>query len=410
MMKDDNHLPEVASDGSQRNRKLRNRAWAGSAAIVALAIAGGAMLQSKNSTATANPTPPAPVVAVSTPLQREMAPQIGFLGQFSAIQHVELRAQVGGMLTEIHFRDGDIVRKGDLLFVIDPIPYKIKLSQAQAQLETANARLDLANRELERAQTLRNEDAGSEQNVDQRNAEKRSAQAAVDAAKALILDARFDLDRTRITAPFTGRIGNHQVSVGNLVSGNRAGSGPTTLLTTLVSMDPMYLDFDISEADYMAFVRERTKNKGAVSSKVQISLSDEKSYEREGTLNFIDNALNRSSGTIHARATVSNADGLLTPGTFARVRLAISKPAPTLLVPDASVLNDQANRMVLTVGTDSTVQQKVVEIGELRDGLRVIQSGLDPKDKVIIDGIPTATPGAKVSPKDVAIKVAGNGG
>lgn len=410
MMKYDHKLPEVASDKPRRLRELHMRAWAGTAAVIALATAGGAMLHAKTSTAAANTTPPAPVVAVSTPLERDMAPQIDFLGQFSAMQHVELRAQVGGMLTAIHFKDGDVVRKGDLLFVIDPLPYEIKLSQAQAQLETANARLDLANRELERAQTLRNEDAGSEQNVDQRNAEKRSAQASVDAARAFIRDARFDLDRTRITAPFTGRIGSHQASVGNLVSGNRAGSGPTTLLTTLVSMDPVYLDFDISEADYMAIVRERAKDKGAISTKVQISLSDEKTYEREGTLNFIDNALNRSSGTIHARATVSNADGLLTPGTFARLRLPVSKPVPTLLVPDASVLNDQTNRMVLTVGADAIVEQKVVEIGELRDGLRVIRSGLDPKDKVIIDGIPTATPGTKVSPKDVAIKVAANGG
>jgi RND family efflux transporter MFP subunit len=409
MMKDDIHLPEVASGAPPRNRELRNRAWAGSAAIVALATVAGTIMQSQNSTAAAPQSTPAPVVAVSTPLQREIAPQIGFLGQFSAIQHVELRAQAGGMLAELHFKDGDIVRKGDLLFVIDPVPYEIKLSQAQAQLETANARLDLASRELERAQTLRNEDAGSEQNVDQRNAEKRAAQAAVDAAKALIRDARFDLDRTRITAPFTGRIGNHQVSVGNLVSGNRAGSGPTTLLTTLVSTDSVYLDFDISEADYMAIVRERAKDKGAVSNKVQISLSDEKTYEREGTLNFIDNALNRSSGTIHARATVANPDGILTPGTFARVRLAVSKPAPTLLVPDASVLNDQANRMVLTVGADSIVKPKVVEIGELRDGLRIIRAGLDPKDKVIIDGIPTAAPGAKVTPKEGVIKVAAGG-
>lgn len=369
-------------------------------------MATGAILQTQSSTVAAPLNSPAPVVAVSTPLQREIAPQIGFLGQFSATQHVELRAQVGGMLAEIHFKDGDIVRKGDPLFVIDPIPYQIKLSQAQAQLETANARLDLANRELDRAQTLRNEDAGSEQNVDQRNAERRAAQAAVDAAEALIRDARFDLDRTRITAPFTGRIGNHQVSVGNLVSGNRAGSGPTTLLTTIVSLDALYLDFDISEADYMAIVRERAKDKGAIPSKVQISLSDEKTFEREGTLNFIDNALNRSSGTIHARATVANADGLLTPGTFARVRLAISKPAPTLLVPDAAVLNDQANRMVLTVGADSIVKQKVVEIGELRDGLRVIRAGLDPQDKVIIDGIPTAAPGTRVSPKAGAITLA----
>lgn len=382
--------------------------WAGSAALVALVSIGGVTLHAYSSPAKTDAPAPAPTVSVSAPLQKDLAPRIGFLGQFSAVNRVELRAQVGGTLTEIHFKDGEIVRKGDLLFVIDPVPYEIKFSQASAQLEAAKARLELANRELDRAQTLKNEDAGSAQNVEQRTAEKRGAQAAVNAANAMIRDARFDLDHTRVTAPFTGRISTHMVSVGNLVSGSRAGSGPTTLLSTLVSSDPVYLDFDMSESDYMAYVRERAKQHGLVADKVQISLSDENKYGHEGTLNFIDNALDRSSGTIHARATVPNPDGLFTPGTFARVQFAMAKAVPTLLVPDASVLADQASRMVLTVGPDNTVVPKQVEVGELRDGLRVIRSGLAPTDKVIIDSIPKAAPGSKVTPQAGTIQFAAN--
>ena len=270
------------------------------------------------------PTPP--LVAVSPPLQRDVDGSLEFLGQFSAVDHLELRAQVGGTLTKIGFKDGDIVHKGDLLFVIDPTPYQIKLSEATAQLESARARLDLAKRELVRADSLKKSGADTIENFDQKAAEQQSAQAAVDAGEALVRDAQFDLDHCRITAPFTGRIGTHLVSVGNLISGSRAGTSPTTLLATLVSIDPIYLNFDMSEADYMTFLRERQKQNGPLAEKVQVSLSDETRFTHEGTLDFVDNALDRSSGTIHARATVPNSDLLLTPGGFARVRLRSRAP------------------------------------------------------------------------------------
>ena len=406
-MKGDISQFEMRSVTRQRASGPGVKTWVASAVVlIILATVGVLALYSREpSTTTSVATPAAPVVSISTPLQRHIAPRLAFLGQFSAVQRVELRAQVGGTLTEIHFKDGDIVRKGDLLFVIDPTPYEIKLSQASAQLEAANARLDLATRELVRAETLKRDDAGSAQNVDQRAAEKRGAQAAVEAAKASIRDARFDLDHTRITAPFTGRIGTHLVSVGNLVAGSRAGSSPTTLLATLVSLDPIYLNFDMSESDYMTFLRQRATQKRALTNSVDVSLIDQTRFDRQGTLNFIDNALNRSSGTIHARATVPNSDLLLTPGGFARVRLALSTPEPTLLVPDASVLADQSEHVVLTVGPDNVVTRKKVQLGDLRSGLRVIRSGLASSDKVIIDGIPTVTPGSKVSPQVGSIQL-----
>jgi RND family efflux transporter MFP subunit len=385
---------ETGEVGNPRAAKPGVRMWAGVGVVVAALLLAAARLHSGEQ---ASAAPPALAsVAVSTPLQRDLDTQAAFLGQYSAVERVELRAQVGGTLTEIHFKDGDIVRKGDVLFVIDQEPYQIRMSQAQAQLEAAKARLDLATHELARAQTLKATDAGSTENVEQRVADKLAAQAAVDGALAQVHDARFDLDHTRISAPFTGRIGNHQVSIGNLVAGSRAATSPTTLLTTLVSLDPIYLDFDMSEADYNSYMRGHEKQSGPET--VGISLADSTDFTGEGTLNFIDNALDRSSGTIHARAVVANSNLQLTPGGFARVRLSMAKATPVLLVPDASVLPDQSSHFVLTVAQDGTVSPKPVQVGELRGGLRVIRSGLAPTDHVVIDGIPLAHPGAKVAP------------
>jgi RND family efflux transporter MFP subunit len=388
---------ETSANDSHHSVKPSVKVWAGVGFVVAgLVLAAAARVH-----ANSHPSAAAPALAsvsVSTPLQRDLDTQAAFLGQYSAVDKVELRAQVGGTLTEIHFKDGEIVHKGALLFVIDPEPYEIRMSQAQAQLEAAKARLDLASRELVRAQTLKATDAGSTENVEQRVADKLAAQAALDGALAQVHDARFDLDHTRITAPFTGRIGNHQVSVGNLVAGSRGAISPTTLLTTIVSLDPIYLDFDMSEADYNSYLRGHEQHSAA--EKVGISLADSTDFTREGRLDFIDNALDRSSGTIHARAVVANNDLQLTPGGFARVRLSVAKPTTVLLVPDDAVLPDQSSHFVLIVAQDGTVSVKQVQIGDLRGGLRVIRSGLAPTDHVVIDSIPLAHPGTKVAPHE----------
>ena len=340
-----------------------------------------------------------PIVNVSQPVPKELYGRLQFLGQFSPVDQVELRAQVGGKLTYIGFKDGDVVQKGALLFIIDPTPYQIKFDEGTAQVAKARARLELATTELTRAQTLQKTDAGTVENVEQRSAEQRFAQAALDEAEALVRDAKFDLDRTHVYAPLSGRMGTHLVSVGNLVSGNRGGGTNTTLLATVVSISPMYLNFDMSEADYLSFDRERKSQKGALANKVEISLSDENRFTRLGTLNFLDNTLDRSSGTIHARATVPNADLLLTPGEFGRVRVALSTSRQILLVPDSSVAADQTDRVVMVVGSDDVVKPKLVRVGDLRFGLRVISSGLNASDRVIIGG-PPVRPGTKVSPKD----------
>jgi membrane fusion protein, multidrug efflux system len=374
----------------------------GVAAALGLYLAWLGLAPHRGNQAAAAPTP-TPVVTVSEPLRRELDVRAGFLGQFSAIDRVELRAQVGGTLTEIHFKDGQIVHKGDLLFVIDPRPYEIKLEQAKAALQTASARVALAGNQLSRAQSLRRNDFATQETVDQRTNEQDASQAAVEDAKARIRDAELDLEYCHMRAPFSGRIGARQVSIGSLVAGSRAATSPTTLLTTLVSLDPLYLDFDMSESDFLTFSRERARLKGPLANKVLIGLSDENGLAREGTLDFIDNALDRSSGTIHARATVPNPDLFLAPGQFARLRVAIAPPTPVYLLPDAAVVLDQSQRLVMTVGPDATVKPKIVTTGELRGGLRVIQSGLEAGDRVVIDGLVRAIPGTKVAPQDGAI-------
>jgi membrane fusion protein, multidrug efflux system len=345
--------------------------------------------------------PPPPLVTVSLPLQRTVQSTGRFLGQFSAVDSVELRTQVGGTLTAIEFKDGQVVHKGDPLFVIDPRPFQIKLDQAVAQFQTAQAKETLSEAELWRAQQLKRTEFGTAETVDQRAADQHSQQAAIDTAKAAIMDARLDLEFSRVTAPFTGRIGAHLVSVGNLVSGSRGGTSPTTLLATIVSLDPIYLDFDMSESDYLAY--QQANHGIAPHDGVAISLDGDGHYDHHGTLDFIDNVVNRSSGTIHARATVPNPDLTITPGQFARLSVSLGHSAPALLVPAAAVIPDQSRQIVMTIAADGTVVPKVVEIGDLYRGLRVIRSGLAANERVVIDGMVRVRPGIKVTPVAGAI-------
>ena len=380
--------------------RKRWRAAAVVGVVAALAAVGGDWAWRAGEHPAALPPPP-PQVTVSLPLQQSVQAAGRFLGQFSAVDSVELRAQVGGTLTAIEFRDGQIVHKGDPLFVIDPRPFQIRLDQGVAQLQTAQAKETLSEAELWRAQQLKRTEFGTAETVDQRAADQRSEQAAIETAKAAIRDARLDLEFSQITAPFTGRIGAHLVSVGNLVSGSRGGTSPTTLLATIVSLDPVYLDFDMSESDYLAY--QQAHHGSTPHDNVDVSLDGDGHFDRHGMLDFIDNAVNRSSGTIHARVTVPNPDLTLTPGQFARLRVMLGDPAPALLVPPAAVIPDQSRQMVMTVTADGTVVPKLVETGDLYRGLRVIRSGLAADDRVVIDGLVRVRPGIKVAPVNGAI-------
>ena len=376
-----------------------------------LALAGGGLWLARERQSGPGPAaspPPLPAVTVSVPLQRNLARTTDFTGQFSAVDQVDLHAQVGGYLTEIHFTDGQLVHKGDLLFVIDPRPYEIALQQAAAQYQTAVAGLDLADKEVARSTVLHRNDYESGETLDQRTQVQRAATSAIEQAKAAIHAAQLNLDFTRITAPFGGRIGARQVSLGSLVTGGAGG----TSLASIVSLDPIHLDFDMSEADSLAYQRFLATKKSdpeklEVDHSVRLSLSDEDGWPRRGTLDFIDNQVDRSSGTMHARATVANPDLLIAPGQFARLQLSMSSPRPVLLVPDAALVTDQSHKLVMVVLPDGSVVPHPVEIGALDgDHLRVVTAGLSPTDQVVIDGLMRLRPGAKVAPHQGKIDVA----
>jgi len=402
--------PEAHEKPAPRKRGFDS--IAGAAVLIGLALGaayfGSNQLPAIQSLITGNhaaaPAAHIPDVVVSAPLVKDIEPQLQFLGQFSAIDHVELRPQVGGTLTSINFKDGDIVKQGDVLFTIDPTPYAIKLSHANALVEAAQAKLAVSNTELARAKTLVQSGAFSTEEVETRTADQLAAQAALDDAQAAVRDAKFDLDHCTITAPFTGKIGTHLTSVGNLIAGSRAQTSPTTLLATIVSIDPIWVNFDMSESDYLTFLHARAKQSGPLADKVVISLGDENTFGREGVLDFVDNTLDRSSGTIHARATIPNKDFFLTPGGFARIRVTLGAAEPALLIPDSAIFNDQSNHVVMTVDADNNVVPKVIVVGDIRDGLRVVRSGLSATDKVIIDGQILAKPGSKVTPSSGTIK------
>ena len=354
-------------------------------------------------------TPPPPLVTVSLPLATHAVSWTTFTGQFAAMNDVEIRAQVSGYLTEIHFTDGQIVHKGDLLFVIDPRPYEIQLEQARASVLTAQAQLALANKEEHRVSALQNSGAVTVEQLDQRVQGQAAGQAALDTANAAVKAAQLNLEFCHITAPFTGRISAHRVSIGALISGGAAAAN-STLLTTLVSLDPIYLNFKMSESDYLTYehyVHSATANQPA-SNIVQAALSDETGFPRKGTLDFVDNQIDPNSGTIQARASFPNPDLFITPGEFAQLELPVSRSNPVLLVPDTSLEADQSNQVVMTVATDDRIVPKIVQTGDLDGGLREILSGLAPHDKIVINGLMRAYPGVKVSTEPGAITASQN--
>jgi len=378
-------------------------------AVIALAAIGYRYMAGTQSTEQAPSqagAPPAPPVTVAKPLVETLREWRDFTGQFEAQESVEIRARVSGYLESVNFTDGQLVKKGDLLFVIEPRPYEIALDSAKAQLDQAQAQLELAKVQLERTAQLRKNDYASQQTYDERAAEVKSATASRDNAIAAVNQAELNLDYTRVLAPVSGRVGRHEVSIGNLVMG---GTGETTLLTTIVSLDPIWLMFNVSEGDGMTY--KRLIQKGEVESardnnvKVEGQLMDEKDWPLKGTIDFVDNQYDRSSGTIRVRAAFPNPDLFITPGQFGRVRVPMSQEKPTLLVPDSAVVTDQAVKLLFAVAEDGTVVPKPVELGEVTDdGLRIIRSGVTKDDEIIINGLLRARPGQKVTPEQGEIK------
>jgi RND family efflux transporter MFP subunit len=399
---------ERDSDLNDEAAPRRRRPLLRAAFVLVLLAAGGVGVYSYM-----HPAPQAPPMAmappgvtVSTPLKHKLATFTTFTGQFEAVDRVEIRAQVSGYLTEIHFKDGQMVKKGDLLFVIDPRPYEIALATAKSQLATATATLSLAKKQLARTNNLVQNDYASRETLDQRQQAQDAGDAALEGARAAVRQAELNMEWTHVVAPISGRISMHRVSVGNLIVGGQAG-GATTLLTTVVSEDPIYLSFDMGEGDYVAYQRylHNQQAGAAIDHTVDIALSDETSFRHKGTLDFMDNEMDRASGTIRARATVPNPDFFIAAGQFARLRLPTSSEKERMLVPEAALATDQSNTMVMTVTPDNTVVPKIIQIGAAVGDLRIVKSGLAPDERIVIDGLMYARPGGKVSPKPGAIQL-----
>ncbi len=344
-------------------------------------------------------------VDVAQPLVRTVREWDEYTGRFEAVERVEMRARVSGYVKSVDFKDGAIVEKGDLLFVIDPRPFEATLQAAEARLAIARARLKLAEAQLSRAQQLRRRNVSSQAQVDERVAQRDVDAAEVQVAEAAVQEAELNLSFTRITAPVAGRTADSQVDVGNLVVG---GANGATLLTTIVSLNPIYFVFDASERAFLKYSRLDREGKRPGSrtapNPVYIQLTDETDWPHRGAMNFVANELGTETGTIRGRAIVPNPSSILTPGLFGQLRLIGSGAYEAVLIPDEAVLSDQANKIVMVVDSDNTVNVRRVETGPIIDGLRVVRDGLTKDDTIIVAGVTKVRSGAQVNPNTVTIE------
>jgi RND family efflux transporter MFP subunit len=372
------------------------------AAVAALALAGCDDPKAR-ANQPAGP-PPALPVKVAQPLVKKITEWDEYTGRFEPIAMVEVRARVSGYLESRNFKDGQVVEKGQLLFVIDPRPYEAAVDRAKAELARAATRQELTAGDLARAEKLLAARAISQEEYDNRRQARREADAQATSARAALRSSELDLEFTQIKSPIRGRISDRRVDVGNLVSG---GSPQSTMLTTIMSLDPIYFVFDASEADYLRYSRlgsNGTRQARDAQMPALVRLADEAEWTRRGRLDFVDNELNPRSGTIRIRAVFDNPDGILAPGMFGRLRVPGSSEHEAILIPDAAIASDQARKVVMTVKEDGTVVPKPVTLGPVVDGLRVIRDGLAASDRVVIDGLQRARPGGKVAPQVATIE------
>jgi RND family efflux transporter MFP subunit len=340
-----------------------------------------------------------PQVTVAAALSRKVTDFDEFTGRFEAVERVEVRPRVSGYIASVNFTDGAEVKKGDVLFVIDPRPYVAERDKARAQLNQARSQLTLARSERDRATKLLTQHAISQEEFDTRSSGLEQGQANVEAAQAALDAAALNLEFTRVTAPIAGRISRALVTSGNFVSNGQ------TPLTTLVSLDPIYVSFDGDEQAYLRFIkhaRDTAKTSGD-RNPVEVGLANESDYPHRGAMVFVDNALDPATGTIKSRALLENHDRTFTPGLFARIRLMGSAPHQAVLINDSAVGTDQTVRYVLVVGADNKVTYRPVQLGPVIDGLREVESGLAAGETIIVNGLQRVRPGAQVNAQRVAM-------
>lgn len=373
-------------------------------ALPALAVM--ASITSNVQSASAQNAPPAFPVTVAPPIAKHIKTWDEFPGRFEAVARVELRPRVSGYVDQVNFKEGTLVKQGDLLFTLDKRPFQIAVEAAKADVARTQAQVEFAKADLERAGPLVETKVLSEQVYEQRKSSLGVAEAQAMSAKANLKSAELNLEWAEVRAPIAGRVSDKKIDVGNLVIGGQVNS---TLMATIVTTDPIHFVFDTSEADYMRDARKRKSGVLPASRlapvPVRVKLADEKDWLHEGTMDFVDNAFNQRSGTIRGRALLPNKDDLLTPGLFARIAV-YGGDMDALLVPDDAIISDQASKILYTVNADNVVTATPVTLGQMYEGLRVITAGLKPDDRVVIEGVanPAIRPGTKVAPTEGTIK------
>lgn len=379
------------------------------ALAVVAAIAGAYLLYQRPVRAVAPPSVQAPTampVSVAEVIRRDITEWNEFSGRLEAIDAVEIRSRVAGYIDSVSFEPGSMVKKGDTLFVIDPRPFAAAAERAEASLASAKARLSLTTSEIERAQRLLENHAIAQREFDQRQNAQREARAAVQGAQAALEMARLDLGYTRIRAPISGRVSRAEVTVGNLVA---AGAGGPRL-TSIVSTSPIYASFEVDERNFLKYAHRAAAqgaSRDALAIPVFLGLADEDGHPHRGSLEFVDNRIDPRSGTILLRAVFDNADGRLTPGMYARLKVGAATPTEAILVSDRAVGTDQDKRFVLVVGDDDKLSWREVKLGPIVDGLRIVREGLEPGERIVVNGLQRVGPGMKVAARTVSMDGSG---
>jgi multidrug efflux system membrane fusion protein len=348
--------------------------------------------------------PPPPQVSVAQVLEKRVKDWDEFTGRLQAVETVEIRPRVSGYIDKVAFTEGSLVKRGALLFVIDPRPYQAEYDHAAADLKRNKTALDLGQIELTRVQRLKDSGAVSQEELDQRKSTLAQAEANVAGSQAALESAGLNLNFTRVSSPIDGRVSRAEVTRGNLVTGGINGG---TLLTSVVSIDPIYLYFDGDEQTYLRYTQmaksgERPSSRDS-GNPVNVGLANEEGFPHPGTMDFVDNQLNPQTGTIRARAVLPNKDGLFTPGLFARVQLLGSGEYAAILIDDRAVNTDQSQKYVFVLGADNKVEYRKVKLGRVIDGLRVVREGLKAGDVIIVNGAQRVHPGVAVTPERVTM-------
>jgi RND family efflux transporter MFP subunit len=352
----------------------------------------------------AQSAPPPPQVSVAQVLEKRVKDWDEFTGRLQAVESVEIRPRVSGYIDRVAFTEGSLVKSGDLLFVIDPRPYKADYDRAAADVKRYKTALELARIELVRVQRLKDSGAVSEEELDERKSTVAQAESNVAGSEAALEAASLNLNFTRVTSPIAGRVSRAEVTRGNLVTG---GSNGGTLLSSVVSMDPIYLYFDADEQSYLRYAQmarsDERPNSRDSRKPVQVGLADEEGFPHAGTVDFVDNQLNPQTGTIRARAVLQNKEGRFAPGLFARVQLLGSGEYSAILIEDRAVNTDQSQKYVLLLGANDQIEYRKVTLGRVIDGLRIVREGLKPGEVIVVNGAQRVHPGVKVTPQRVTM-------